>query len=159
MKFWKDAIPDPLQTLIPTNEALTIKQWIELIQVEHSYHSAGARAESPAKTSPAVETAGIGCNDAGGSRSSQLECLINKLSETDDDSTTEVIVYQTDSDCNKRQELQELSDFDPYKLTHIEVQQTRTSSSQSSNSFSVQVFHFMQNLFAPKYSTFLTSCW
>lgn len=134
MKFWKETIPDPLQTVIPTNEALTIKEWIDLIQVEHRYCVVPPRPESPVK--PPV----VSIVPEDDSMPSQLDALLNALTDTDEDSTTEVVVYQTNPRhaVGERVELQELSEFDPYKLTCIEVQKPN-SGLQSSNSFSVQV--------------------
>lgn len=133
MKFWKDAIPDPLQTIIPTNEALTIKQWIDLIHMEHRYCLLPDEPNSPCKP---VSLVPVPDDDT---MLSQLDCLLNALTDTDEESTTEVLVYQTHPDEGKPVELQELSDFDPYKLTRIEAQRP-TSGLQLSNSFSVQVF-------------------
>lgn len=64
----------------------------------------------------------------------QVENLITRLSEIDEDSTTEVMVHQVDLDTNEKQELQELSDFDPYKTTSLELQK-----SGSANALSLQV--------------------
>lgn len=135
MKLWQDAIPDPLKTVIPTNEALTIKEWIELIVSEHNYHlySAATAPDSPVK-SPAKSI----CADD--SISAQIEFCMTNLTDTDEDNTTEVVIYQCNSQdsTNTKLELQELSDFDPYKLTSIEIPRTDLPSS-STNSFSVQV--------------------
>ena len=126
-------MPDPLQTIVPTNEALTIKEWIDLILQEHRYCLVPDRPDSPVKTAkvsvPVVNNVNM---------LSQLDSLLTALTETDEDSTTEVLVYQTHTPGDDRVELQELSEFDPYSLTHIEVQRPNMAT-QSSNSFSVQV--------------------
>ncbi|XP_067945551.1 ubiquitin carboxyl-terminal hydrolase calypso-like [Watersipora subatra] len=129
MMYWRDNTPDPLQTIIPTNEALTIKVWIELIKEEHRYCLVPARADSPTKASkvvmPVVEKGMI----------PQLNALLTALTETDEDSTSEVVVYQTSEKSDERRELLELSEFDPFELTCIEAQRSNTV---STNSFSVQ---------------------
>jgi len=132
MQLWKDAVPDPLQTIVPTNEALTIKEWIELVKLEHNYHLHIDNAEDSPK-SP------LKCNDTDSSMVSQVESLITTLNETDEDNTTEVVVYQMDHSGQRLGgELQELSDFDPYLPTSVEMQVLEPSK-PTPNSFSVQV--------------------
>lgn len=39
-----------MKALIPTNTALTVKQWIELLREEHNYHLPVAQPDSPVKS-------------------------------------------------------------------------------------------------------------
>lgn len=39
-----------MKALIPTNTALTVKQWMELLREEHNYHLPVAQPESPVKS-------------------------------------------------------------------------------------------------------------
>jgi len=69
-----------------------------------------------------------------GSMSSQIQFALATLVELDDNETTEVIVQQLDGEAMA--ELGELSDFDPYKRTHIEMV---SEDARSDNTYSIQV--------------------
>lgn len=52
VKTWKDSVPDPMMATLPTNSALTIKDWLEIVQTEHAYPRPVVVQPSSPKKSP-----------------------------------------------------------------------------------------------------------